>query len=43
MSPVDSATASVFAEQFRALCERFGVRTEKRGGKVYVMGVRLVA
>jgi hypothetical protein len=40
---VDCATASTFAEQFRALCERFGVRTEKRSGKVYVIGVRLVA
>jgi hypothetical protein len=40
---VSSESASAFAEQFRTLCDRFGVRTEKRGGKVYLLGVRLVA
>lgn len=32
-----------FAEQFKALCERAGVRTDRRGERVYCVDVALVA
>ena len=34
---------AAFAEQFRELCERAGVRTDRRGERVYCLDVALVA
>jgi hypothetical protein len=40
LRPLEPAT---FAEQFKALCERAGVETDRRGRKVYCLDVQLVA
>ena len=35
--------ATIFAEEFKAICERVALRTRQDGGKVYCLDVKLVA
>lgn len=41
--PARALAPTEFAEQFRAVCARVGIQTERKSGKVYVLNVQLAA